>query len=120
MEPFSTSVFKVLMRIFATTAKICASCFTQAYAKSCVTNPMPSYSSMQHNCSAYWYVLRATPVAICSIKRSVTGQRGSSAKRRRFGLQGPGAPASAAAELAGAVDEEAGVDDEAAPAGASG
>ena len=45
MEPFSTSVFEVLIRIFATTTKICTGIrFTQAHAQGCVTNPAPSYS----------------------------------------------------------------------------
>ena len=45
MEPFSTSVFEVLIRIFATTTKICTGVrFTQAHAQGCVTNPAPSYS----------------------------------------------------------------------------
>ena len=46
MEPFSTSVFKVLIWIFATTTKIFTrDRFTQAHAKGCVTIPTPSYSS---------------------------------------------------------------------------
>ena len=45
MEPFSTSVFKVLIWIFATTTKIFTrGRFTQAHAKGCVTTPTPSYS----------------------------------------------------------------------------
>ena len=45
MEPFSTSVFEVLIRIFATTTKICTRArFTQAHAQGCVTSPTPSYS----------------------------------------------------------------------------
>ena len=45
MEPFSTSVFEVLIRIFATTTKICTRArFTQAHAQGCVTSPAPSYS----------------------------------------------------------------------------
>ena len=46
MEPFSTSVFEVLIRIFATTTKICTGVrFTQAHAQGCVTTATPSYSS---------------------------------------------------------------------------
>ena len=46
MEPFSTSAFKALIWIFATTTKICTSAsFTQAHAKGCVTSTTPSYSS---------------------------------------------------------------------------
>ena len=46
MEPFSTSVFKVLIWIFATTTKICTrGRFTQAHAKGFTTTPTPSYSS---------------------------------------------------------------------------
>jgi len=45
MEPFSTSVFEVLIRIFATTTKICTRArFTQAHAQGCLTSPAPSYS----------------------------------------------------------------------------
>ena len=46
MEPFSTSVFKVLIWIFATTTKIFTrGRFTQVHTKGCVTTPTPSYSS---------------------------------------------------------------------------
>ena len=46
MEPFSTSVFKVLIWIFATTTKICTrGHFTQAHAKGFTTTPMHFYSS---------------------------------------------------------------------------
>ncbi len=46
MEPFSTSVFKVLIWIFATNTKICTRArFTQAYAQGFVTSSTPSYSS---------------------------------------------------------------------------
>jgi len=45
MEPFSTSVFKVLTWIFATATKICTTVgFTQAHASSCVAHCAPSYS----------------------------------------------------------------------------
>jgi hypothetical protein len=45
MEPFSTSVFKVLIWIFATTTKICTrGCFIQAHASDCVTTSTPAYS----------------------------------------------------------------------------
>ena len=44
--PFSTSVFKVLIWIFATTTKICTrGRFTQAHDKGFTMTPMPSYSS---------------------------------------------------------------------------
>ena len=47
MEPFSTSVFKVLIWIFATTTKICTKgCSTQAHAQGFVTTPAPTYSPM--------------------------------------------------------------------------
>ena len=40
MEPFSTSVFKVLIWIFATTTKICTrGCFTRDYSQSFFTSP---------------------------------------------------------------------------------
>ena len=46
MESFSTSIFKVLIWIFATTTKICTrGRFTQAHAKGFTTTPTPSYSS---------------------------------------------------------------------------
>ena len=46
MEPFSTSVFKVLIWIFATTTKICTrGRFTQACAKACIKTTAPSYPS---------------------------------------------------------------------------
>ena len=39
MKPFSTSVFKALIWMFAATTKICTrSCFTQAYAESFIAN----------------------------------------------------------------------------------
>ena len=45
MEPFSTSVFKVLIWIFATTTKICTNGrFIWAYAQDFVTTVTPSYS----------------------------------------------------------------------------
>ncbi len=45
MKPFSTSVFKVRIWIFATTTKICTKdCSTQAHAKSFYTIFTPSYS----------------------------------------------------------------------------
>ena len=45
MEPFSTSAFKVLIWIFATTTKICTSGrSTQAHAKCFVATTTPSYS----------------------------------------------------------------------------
>ncbi len=45
MEPFSTSVFKVLIWIFATTTKICTrDRFTQVYTQGCLAIPTPSYS----------------------------------------------------------------------------
>ena len=47
MEPFSTSVFKVLIWIFATTTKICTRVrCTQIHTTSFETNPSPSYSSL--------------------------------------------------------------------------
>ena len=50
MEPFSTSVFEVRSRIFATTTKICTGArFTQAHAQGCVTSTAPSYSSPPHS-----------------------------------------------------------------------
>ena len=46
IDPFSTSVFKVLIWIFATTTKICTrSHFTQAHARDFTTTPTPPYSS---------------------------------------------------------------------------
>ena len=46
MEPFSTSVFEVLIWIFATTTKICTrGRFTQAHAKGFTTTPTLPYSS---------------------------------------------------------------------------
>ena len=51
MEPFSTSVFKVLVWIFATTTKICTKGrFTPAHAASCTTTLTPSYSSGPSTC----------------------------------------------------------------------
>ena len=53
MEPFSTSVLKVLIWIFATTAKFCTrSRFTQDHVKSFTTIPVPSYSS--ELCYLFW------------------------------------------------------------------
>ena len=47
MEPLSTSVFKVLIWIFATTTKICTRVrCTQIHTTSFETNPSPSYSSL--------------------------------------------------------------------------
>ena len=50
MEPFSTSAFKVLIWIFATTTKICTrGSSTKAHAKGFYTNaPTPSYSLVPH------------------------------------------------------------------------
>jgi len=49
MEPFPTSVFKVLIWIFATTTKICTRVgSTPPYGQSFLTNPTSSYSS-QHS-----------------------------------------------------------------------
>ena len=50
MEPFSTSVFKVLIWIFATTTKICTrGRFTPAHATGFYTTSTPSYSlQLQH------------------------------------------------------------------------
>ena len=46
MEPFSTSVFKVLIWIFATTTKICTRvCFIRIRILDCTANTTPSYSS---------------------------------------------------------------------------
>ena len=46
-EPFSTSVFWVLTKIFATTTKICTRiCFIRTHVQDFVTNSTPSYSSM--------------------------------------------------------------------------
>ena len=51
MEPFSTSVFKVLIWIFATTTKICTkSHFTLAYTMSCTTALTPSYALQMYTC----------------------------------------------------------------------
>ena len=45
IKPFSTSVFKVLIWIVATTTKICTiDCFNRAHALICVTINTPSYS----------------------------------------------------------------------------
>jgi hypothetical protein len=45
MEPFSTSVFKVPIWIFATTTKICTNGrFIRAYAQDFITTVTPSYS----------------------------------------------------------------------------
>jgi hypothetical protein len=45
MEPFSTSVFKVPIWIFATTTKICTNGrFIWAYARDFITTVTPSYS----------------------------------------------------------------------------
>ena len=50
--PFSTSVFNVLIWIFATTTKICiGACFAHAHAQSCTTTPMLSYSSRPRTCN---------------------------------------------------------------------
>jgi hypothetical protein len=52
MEPFSTSVYKVLICIFATTTKICTSvCFIRPYDLDFVTNTTPSYSSVHRICT---------------------------------------------------------------------
>ena len=46
MEPFSTSVFKVLIWIFATTTKICTKdCSSQIHIQAFDTVLTPSYSS---------------------------------------------------------------------------
>ena len=46
MEPFSTSVFKVLIWIFATTTKICTKdCSSQTHVQAFYTVFTPSYSS---------------------------------------------------------------------------
>jgi len=46
LEPFPTSVFKVLIWIFATTTKICTrGCFTRPHGLRFFTTPTPSYSS---------------------------------------------------------------------------
>ena len=48
MEPFPTSVFKVLIWIFATTTKICSTgCSTQAHAFRFITTLAPSYTLEQ-------------------------------------------------------------------------
>ena len=52
MEPFPTSVFKVLIWIFATTTKICTGySSTQTYVKGFYTVPTPSYSLKPQICS---------------------------------------------------------------------
>jgi hypothetical protein len=52
MEPFSTSVFKVLIWIFATTTKICTKrSSTKAHANGFYTALTPSYSLELHFCS---------------------------------------------------------------------
>jgi hypothetical protein len=49
MEPFSTSVFKVLIGIFATATKICTRIrFTSTYVESFATNSTPPYSTWSH------------------------------------------------------------------------
>ena len=54
-EPFSTSVFKVLIWIFATTTKICTKhSSTQTHVKGFCTMLTPSYSSKPHICSDGW------------------------------------------------------------------
>jgi len=51
MEPFSTSVFKVLIWIFATNTKIRTRVgFSPAHAATCATNPTPSYSCGPRTC----------------------------------------------------------------------
>ncbi len=51
LEPFPTSVFKVLIWIFATTTKICTrGCFTRPHGLRCFTTPTPSYSSWRPAC----------------------------------------------------------------------
>ena len=46
MEPFSTSVFKVLIWIFATTTKICTKdCSSQTHVQAFYTMFTPSYST---------------------------------------------------------------------------
>ena len=51
LEPFPTSVFKVLIWIFATTTKICTrGCFTRPHGLRCFTTPTPSYSSRRPAC----------------------------------------------------------------------
>ena len=51
MEPFPTSVFKVLIWIFATTTKICTKVrSTQSYDKSFYTNFISSYSLIHRIC----------------------------------------------------------------------
>ena len=50
MEPFPTSVFKVLIWIFATTTKIrTRGCFSQTYVRAFVTTSIPSYSTEHNN-----------------------------------------------------------------------
>ena len=52
METFSTSVFKVLIWIFATTTKIrTRGCFSQTYVRAFVTTSIPSYSTEHNNYS---------------------------------------------------------------------
>ena len=51
VKPFSTSVFKVLIWIFATATKICTKGrFTPAYAASCTITFAPSYSLRRTIC----------------------------------------------------------------------
>jgi len=51
MEPFPTSVFKVLICIVATTTKICTGrSSTQTHVKGFHTAPTPSYSLQPHIC----------------------------------------------------------------------
>ena len=53
MKPFSTSVFKVLIWIFATTTKICTKGhFTLAHATSCTTTIISSYSLVPNTCTS--------------------------------------------------------------------
>jgi len=55
MEPFSTSVFKVLIWIFATTTKICTKhCSTKTHVYGFCTMLTPSYSLEPHICSKGW------------------------------------------------------------------
>ena len=55
VEPFSTSVFKVLIWIFATATKICTKGrFTLAHATSCTTTFTSSYSSDHRTWSDGW------------------------------------------------------------------
>ena len=72
MEPFSTSVFKVLIWIFATTNKICTrGCFTQAHTKGFSMTPMPSYSSELH------YLLWRLSIGTALTRHPFTGLVGS-------------------------------------------